>query len=500
MRTSCAILSLGRGALGALLAAVLVVVGCATAKDAGGSGGRREPPDEPWRATRPAAAAPALTPLPTFQKAELKNGMTLIVFEDHSLPTIDASFVVRAGASLDGREAGLAQLTWDLVDEGAGSLNAAGLDNAFADIGTQVSSTGGRERGTIDVRFLKQHADKAIELLALVVQKPTFSQADFDRLKKLHVDGLKAKEGDPDTLAWQALAARVYGADHPYGQPADGTAATVDKLRLTSVKRFWSDYVGAKSAALVLVGDTTLEDARALAEKHFGKWRGGTKTVKAPAAPKPRAGLQVVVVDFPGAPQTTIRCGRALMAAGDADEPAMIVMNQVLGGMFSSRLNLKLREEKQWTYGAFSSFDPRLAPGPFFLGADVQTPNTVDAVVEIVAQLDAMKAGGVTDAELGLGRAAYAKSLPSLFALPPQQVAVAADLFTLGLPLEHHEKLVEAVNAVTVDQVKAAAERAIVRDDLVVVLVGDRATIEPALKDKNLGAITFLNKDGTPAK
>ncbi len=489
-----------RGIAPACLAVTLVVTGCATAKDADGAGKVRQPPDEPWRATRPVAGPPAATPLPTFQKAELKNGMTLIVVEDHALPTIDASLVVRAGASLDGREAGLAHLTWDLVDEGAGPYNAAGLDNAFADIGTRLSSSGGREHGRIDVRFLKQHADKAVELLALVAQRPSFAPLDFDRLKKLHVDALKAKEGDPDTIAWQTLASRIYGADHPYGQPADGTAASVDKLRLASVKRFWADNVGARAAALVLVGDTTLEEARPLVEKHFGKWRGGGKASKPPPPPRPRTGLQIVVVDFPGAPQTAIRVGRALLAAGDPDEPATVVLNQVLGGMFSSRLNLKLREEKQWTYGAFSSFEPRLAPGPFLLGADVQTPNTVDAVVEFLAQLDALKAGGATEAELALGRAAYVKSLPSWFALPPQQVSVAAALFTLSLPLEHHATLLDAVNAVTAEQVKAAADRAIVRDDLVVVLVGDRAAIEPGLADKNLAPVTYLNRDGTPAK
>jgi predicted Zn-dependent peptidase len=500
MRMACAVSSFGRLLVGALLAFVVVGTGCATGKDARGSGSVREPPNEPWRATRPSAGPPAVTPLPNFQKAELKNGLTLIVVEDHALPTIDASLVVRAGAALDGREGGLALLTWDLVDEGAGTFNAAGLDVAFADIGTQVASNGGREQGSIDARFLKQHADKALELLSLVVQKPTFSQGDFDRLKKLHVDSLKAKEGDPETIAWQALTARIYGADHAYGQPADGTTATVEKLRLASAKRFWNDHVGPKAAALVLVGDITLDEARPLVEKHLGKWRGGGKGTKAPPAPRARTGLQIVVVDFPGAPQTLVRVGRALLAAGDADEPAAVVMNQVLGGMFSSRLNLKLREEKQWAYGAFSEFEPRLGPGPFFVGADVQTPATVDAVVEILAQLDAMKTSGVTDAELALGRAAYAKSLPALFSLAPQQVAVAGQLFTLGLPVDHHAKLIDAVNAITAEQVKAAAEKAIVRDDLVVVLVGDRASFGAALAEKNLGTVTFLNKDGSPAK
>jgi zinc protease len=195
-----------------------------------------------------------------------------------------------------------------------------------------------------------------------------------------------------------------------------------------------------------------------------------------------------------------IRFGRALLPAGDPDEPAMVLLNQVLGGMFSSRLNLKLREEKQWTYGAFSSIDTRLGAGPFVVGADVQTPNTIDAVAEILAQIDALKTGGPSAEELALARTSYVKTLPGLFALPPQQVGVASELFALGLPLDHHAALVAAVGAATPEAVKAAGERALVKEDFVVVLVGDRATIEAGLKDKDLGAVTFLNKDLTPAK
>jgi zinc protease len=197
--------------------------------------------------------------------------------------------------------------------------------------------------------------------------------------------------------------------------------------------------------------------------------------------------------------QTQIRVARPLLAVGDPDEPAMTVMNQILGGMFTSRLNLKLREEKQWTYGAFSQFDARTGPGPFVLGADVQTPSTGDALKEIFDQLDTLKTGGVTEAELALGKQNFVKSIPGLFSLPPLQVDVATDLFALGLPLDHYSTQLTAINAVTVEAVNKAAQRAIVKEDFVVVLVGDRAAIEAGLKDKNLGEVVFLTKDGTPA-
>jgi zinc protease len=498
-------MALSRGAgwarVGVVGAALAVVFGaCATAKDASREEEVRVPPKEPWRATRPPPGPAPELKLPTFQQAELRNGLTVLLVEDHALPTIHASVVVKAGASLDGRDAGLSDLTWDLLDEGAGSFNAGGLANAFADIGTEVSASGTRESGSVSAEFLKKHADRGLELMSLVVQKPAFASNDFDRVKKLHVDALKAKEGDPETISFQVLFAEVYGADHAYGHPYDGTAATVERLKLSSAKRFWNDNTGPRNAALIIVGDLTLDEAKDLADEHFGKWRGGPRSSKPPPAPKARTATKIFIVDFPGAPQTQIRVARALLAVNDPDEPAMTVMNQVLGGMFSSRLNLKLREEKQWTYGAFSQVNPRTGPGPFLLGADVQTPNTGDAVKEIFDQLDTLKTGGITEEELALGKANFVKSIPALFSLPPATEEVASELFAMDLPLDHYEKIVAAVNEVTAEQAKKAAERAIVKEDFVVVLVGDRAAIEAGLKDKNLGEIVVLNKDGTPAK
>jgi zinc protease len=188
------------------------------------------------------------------------------------------------------------------------------------------------------------------------------------------------------------------------------------------------------------------------------------------------------------------------LARGDAEEAAFIVMNEVLGGGFSSRINLKLREEKQWTYGAFSYADRRLGKGPMVVATDVQTPNTADAVAELLAQLDLMVQSGVTDAELTFAKESWVKSLPGLFGLPPVQVTAAAQLFAYSLPESYYADLVTKVNAVTLDDAKKVAVRALKKEDLVVVLVGDKATLEPKLKEKALGDAAAFNKDGTPAK
>ena len=479
-----------------VLAVVILLVAACTTSSKNTRPDQRTPPDEPWRATRPPAGPLADFKLPVFQKAELKNGLTLYVVEEHGLPMITAGVVVRAGSAAEGpKEAGLAGLAWDLLDEGAGTMNAAALANEFGKLGSRVTTTSEREYGVVLVELLKKNTDPGIDLLATIVKKPTFAQADFDRVRAQRMAQLKEREGEPDAIAESVLEAQEYGVEHPYGHDEQGTTASLEKINRARVQKFWLDNAGPKNAALVIAGDITLDDAKALAEKHFGKWAGLAHAPKAPADPKPRAGLKVALVDVPGAPQSVIRAGRAAMARGDPDEGAMIVFNEILGGSFSSRLNLKLREEKQWTYGAASGVDMRLGKGPFGVMTDVQAPNTVDAVSEILAQFETMKTGGVTPDEVARAKDGYVKSLPSVLGLPTSQVFAAASLFTYNLGNDYWDRRIEAVKAVKPEDVKRMAEKVLVKDDMVVVVVGDKATVEPKLKA--LGEVDYFNRDGT---
>lgn len=480
-----------------LVIALSLGAGCQTTAPKKDDG--RAPPNEPWRATRPPPGPVPAFALPQFQKAELKNGMTVYVVEEHGLPMVTAAVVVRAGSAQESaKDAGLAALTFDLLDEGAGSLSNLALANAFAALGTKVQSETRREIGIVRVELLKKHVEAGLELLGTVVRKPTFAQADFDRVRSQMVARVEERAGDPDAIAATLTASLAFGADHPYGHDDLGTADTLAKLSVSKVKKFWSEHAGPKNAALVLIGDLTLAEGKAWGDKQFGKWSGSAKAPKAPADPKIRTGLTLAMVDVPGAPQTAIRIARATMARGDPEESAMIVFNEILGGSFSSRLNLKLREEKGWTYGAFTRSERRKGKGPFAIVTDVATPMTADAVGEIMAQLEAVKTG-VNDDELARAKEGYVKSMPGWLGLPPVQVEAAGILFAYDLPGDYYAKLVDGVNAVNGDAVKKMAERVIVNEDLVVVMVGDHKTIEPAVKAKNLGEILLFNRDGTPA-
>jgi zinc protease len=489
------------GAALAMIAAGLCA--CATPKDVRRL--QREPPAEPWRANGVMRAArggneidPAPDVMPPVQRTELKNGLTLLVVEDHSLPIIDASLVVRAGATLDGKDAGLAHLTWDLLDEGAGSLQAVTIDTAFADIGSKVVSRAGRESGSVGARFLKQHLDRALELLGMIVLKPTFSQADFDRIKKLHVDYLTAREGDPDAIAEQVLAASIYGAEHPYGQPLEGLAPSLDKLKVTAVKKFWADNASPKTAALVLAGDVTLDEARVLAEKHLGKWRGAAKATKAPDTPPARSRTQIVVVDIPGAPQTHLRLGRALLSAGESDEAAMVIVNAVVAGLSTSRLGQSLRDERRIAHNVRSSMATRIGPGPFVISTTVEAERTGEAIGELLRQLDLLRQSGITEEELTLARVACANAFLALRSSSTHQVVAAGHIFEKSLPPDHQAQLLSSLKQLSLAAVQQAVQRALALEDFVVVVVGDRAAVETALQGKDLGTTTFLKRDGTP--
>lgn len=462
----------------------------------------RVPPSEPWRSERPQPGPTPDVKLPTFEKATLKNGLTVLVAREPALPIVEVSMVVRGGGlNESAREAGLAALTYDMLDEGAGDMDALALADAIAALGTSVQVWSGREAGGLGLQLLKRNLNDGVDLLALMVQKPRFENDDFERIKARHLSSLKSKAGNPRAVASDVFALTMYGEQHAYGWPSSGTEQTVAKLNARRAKKFWSDIAGPKAAALVFAGDITLEDATKLAEEHFGKWRGRAQPPKAPKDPKPLGKTTLRLVDFPGTPQTVVVVGRPLVKKGDPDEPALLVFNQVLGGMFSSRLNLNLREAKGWTYGAWSAVDPRAGVGPFQAGAGIKTEHTADALAEVFKEFEALKTNGVKgDEELNAAKANYVKSLPGRFETLGDLASAAGSLFMYDLPMDYYAKLPERITAVTAEDVKKAAERALVKDDMAVILVGDKAAIEEGIRGLELGDLIVVDPNGDPIK
>lgn len=485
-----------------MLAMATLLGACATQQNSMRDEGPklREPPDEPFRAERPAAGADVPPQLPVFQKAELKNGVSIYLAENHALPIVDIQVLIRAGSLLDPNgQYGTSSLAFDMLDEGAGSYDAITLADAFARLGTQVGTGSGREIGWLGTGLLKRNVDAGLDLMATMVRKPTFGRDDFDRVKERRLSMLKQRAGQPNAVAEDVFGVSAYGSKHPYGRNPLGDATSVSKLSNKKLKAFWKKNAVPGNTALVFAGDLTMEEAKALGEKHFGKWKGRAKKAKAPkspAAPK----LSTQIVDFPGAPQTVVRVGRPVLKKGDPDEAAFAIMNQVLGGMFSSRLNMNLREDKGWTYGVYSTVNPMRIEGPVVAAAGIKTAHTAAALGEFFAEFDKLRNEPISQKELNAAKSNYVRSLPGRFETIGATADAAGPLFVFDLPLDYYATLPEKIEAVSVEDVQRVAAKALNKENLLIVLVGDEKTIAPTLEGVELGEVQRLDANGNKAQ
>jgi predicted Zn-dependent peptidase len=478
----------------ALVVAAFGLTSCKTTSEKDSASAGRVPPDEPFRADRPEAGPSPEVTLPKFEKTTTKNGLTVYVANVPELPIVDARLVVAAGAAQESaKQAGLASLTYDMLDEGAGDYDAIGLADAVASLGAQLSVGGGRESGSASIQILRRNLDDGVGLLALLAQQPRFSSKDFSRIQKQRLSALKARAGDPRSISSDLFSEVAFGAQHPYGHPAAGTEESVNGLSVRDVKKFWSGHAGPKTSALIFAGDITTDDAIALAEKHFSRWRSKAKRAKAPADP-PAGKLSVHVVNLPGTPQTVVRIGRPLIKRGDPDEFALEVMNRALGGMFSSRLNLKLREEKQFTYGAGSGLAPGRGVGPWSAGAGIKVEHTAEAIGDFFAEFERILAEPPSEKELAGAKDNLIKSFPARFETISSMSSAAAELFLYDLEGDFFAQVPTKVQAITAEDLKRVAERAMVKDQMRVVLVGDLEKFKAGLEELKLGELVVVER------
>ncbi len=467
---------------------VALVASCATTSKNTKVDGRRTPPDEPWRATMPPATPAANVVLPAFTEVTLKNGLTVIVVEDHALPTVGAAMVVRAGSAADApRDAGLAALTWSLLDEGAGSMTGLQLENAFEALGADLVTHVDADYGLVRTELPKEELDKGLELLETVLRKPTFEDAALERLKDEQLTARVAGAGDVDGAADAAAWSLIYGADHAYGHAAGGSAATLDKLTRFKVQHFWAQNAGPKNAALILCGDVTLDEAKDAAEKHFGRWFGRARPPKAPPDPKPRAALSLALVDVPGARQAAMRVGRAALAHGGDDEGALLVLDEILA---------RRTADAAAGVAAASGVEDRFGAGPFLVRATAPADKASETAADLVAQLDAVKSD-VKDEEVAQAKEALLGRMPAALGATQERINAAARLFAEELPLDALGKRAASIQSVTADAVKKAAASALVKDDLVVVVAGDKETVLPKLQAEKIADVTVIEPETT---
>jgi len=446
-----------------------------------------------WRATAPKPGPERALTLPKPSVFTLANGLTVYVVERHELPIVSAQLVTLAARSANPPgQPGLAGMTAALLTEGTDKRSADEIATEAAMLGTDLQAQSSTETVELSATVLSRNLQKGLRLIADSAEHPAFPEKELERVRANRLTALVQEDDDPIQLALRTGQLALFGSKNPYGYDALGTAESIKSVTRDQVTNFHAERYGPKTSLLELTGDVTAEQARKLAEDAFGSWTSKAESPSSPAAP-PAPERKILIVDKPGSPQTTLLTFGVGMERKSSDYPAVTVMNNMLGGLFSSRINMNLREEHGYTYGAFSFFWFNRGVGPFIAGAQVRQDVTAPATGELFKELDGIHAKPLTDKELRIAKDSIIRSLPGNFESARSVNGQLEDIWVFGLQLDYYASLPEQVEAVTSADAQKAAEKYVHPDNVLVIAVGDKSKIEAGLKDLKLGAVEVLN-------
>ena len=447
--------------------------------------------------TQPPAlgTAPALT-VPAVRSSRLANGAALKVVEQRELPLVHVTLQFAGGGRLDNETPGLATFVATMVREGAGSRDANALQSELAYLGATLSAGADWDNTTLTLRVAKRNLDAALDLMADVVLRPSFAAADVRRQRDLRLAGLLQQKDQPRTLATMAFNRALFPAGHPYRRALGGDSVATAALDSAMVRAFHDGAYRAARATFTVVGDIGEAEARSALERRFGTWAArGAERRPAPVlvGPTRATARRVILVDKPGAAQSVIMIGAPGLERTSPDYAAIQVMNTILGGSFSSRLNTNLRETKGYTYGASSGFQWRPLPGAFVASSDVRTNVTDSSLVEFFKEIRAIRETPVSDAELARAKAYIALGIPGDLESTAQIAGQVTGLALFNLPLTYLQEYVAAVNAVTAADVQRVARRFLPDDAATIVVVGDLAKIRAGIEALTLGPVSIVS-------
>ena len=450
---------------------------------------------KPDRSRPPAIGPTPRLTLPAIQKRTLSNGLPVWLIETHEVPLVQVNLVVLAGSGDDSAgKFGVASLTAAMLDEGAGKRTALEIADEIEFLGATLSTSSSFDASAVRLNVPVARLDAALPVMADVALRPTFPLAELDRVRQERLTLLLQARDDAAQVAPLAFARAVFGATHRYGTGAMGTEATLKAFSPADLQTFHQSLYQPANATLVVAGDVKPDAVMPLLEKQFGSWRAAAKSTRS-AIPAGRqlTARTIYLVDMPGAEQSQIRVGWVGVPRSTPDYFALQVLNTVLGGSFTSRLNQNLREKNQFSYGASSRFDMRLSSGPFFAGAGVQTDKTADALREFFTELNAI--AKITPEELTKAKNYLALSFPSEFETIADLSAHIEDMIVYKLPENYFERYVPDIQAVTAADVQKAAATYIQPDRFAVVVAGDRKTIESGIRALKLGEVQIITVD-----
>jgi zinc protease len=427
---------------------------------------------------------------PHAQRTTLSNGLRVLIVPQQRLPVVDVLLVFESGAAADPiPSAGLAQLTAHLADSGTTTRSQFEIAAALDAIGARMDAAAGWDHTTLSLHALSARIDEGLAVMADVVMNASFPLSEFERGRDERLADILQDLDDPDTVADLAIARAIYGSHHAYGVAAGGTRATIDRLEQADLVRFHAARYRPVNGFAVIAGDVDPDRVHGRLEHVFEGWNAGRPTEDAQPAAAPQRPTAIHLIDRPGAPQSEFRIGRVGVARSSPDYFPIVVMNTVLGGSFTSRLNVRLRERGGYTYGAYTGFSFRKGPGPFYGGAAVFTGATDRAIAESLEEIERMRDEPVTAEELQRATRYMMLGLPRVFETSGGIASRIAEIELHGLGAAYWDEFAERVAAVDTDGVLSAARRTLDSASMQIVVVGDAAVLRGPLEKLGVGPV-----------
>lgn len=444
---------------------------------------RMEPLD---RSIMPREGATPEYDFPDVQRRTLSNGLEVWLVERPGVPLVTMNLIVDAGALADPADRpGLASLTAEMLTEGTRTRTAEQIADEVEFLAMSIGASAGLDVSSVSLSTLVRNLDAALAIFADVVANPAFPEREWPRVRDERLVSLRRSQDQPATIATEELARRVYGESHPLGRRIQGTAASVRATTPDALREFHRIYYRPNNAHIVVVGDVRAERVVQQLEAAFTGWtRAHVPPVGLPAEPAAGMATRVFLLDRPGAAQSQIRIGHVGVARAHADYFPLLVMNTLLGGQFTSRINLNLREDKGYTYGARSGFNMGRLAGPFVAQAGVESSVTKESIVEFMRELEEIRnARPATEEEVEFARTSIIRREPLTLETNGQIANRIRDLILFGLPLDYFDEYNQRVAAVTRDDVNRVARQYLQPGRVAIVVVGDRANIERQLRE-----------------
>ncbi len=461
-------------------------------------------PSQVDRSKMPEPGTLTAAEFPRFERAALANGLKILLVNRPTIPAVEVHLLIDAGYAADQFSApGTSSLAMDMLDEGTRTRSALQISEELARLGAQLRTGSSLDVSMVSLSALKTHLDRSLEIFADIILNPSFPRNEFQRLQKQTLARIQQEKASPLSLALRIFPGILYGQGHAYGSPltGSGTEESVRALGEKDLERFHRNWFKPNNATLVVVGDASLAEIKPRLEKLFAGWTKGDVPAKniglVRVPPKP----QVYLIDKPQAPSSIILAGHVAPPKANPDEVAIEMMNNILGGAFVSRINMNLREDKHWSYGAGSVLIDARGQRPFIAYGVVEGTKTAESLAEVNKEIrEIMSTRPPTAEELERNKNNQILSLPGKWETNSAVASSIVELVTFGLPDDHFRTYPQKIRGLSLDQVARAARDVLKPDHIVWIVVGDRAKIEEPIRKLGLGEVRLIDADGKTIK